>query len=92
ERAAFLAGQSEAQTVHEDGPVVTIVGPVKYHLVQWTKDLTVANAILQAGYFGKGDPRSITIIRNGARIPINPQDLLAGKDFSLLSGDVLLID
>ncbi len=91
ERAAFLAGQRQAQATQNQGPTVIVVGPVKYHMISWTQDLTVAHAIIQAEYFGPGDPKNLLVIRKGVQIPIDPQDLLTGKDFPLGPGDILEI-
>ena len=93
-REAFLAGQQQAmarmQQVQTQGPQVTLVGPVKNTSVPWNADLTVAKAIVAAGYFGK-DPRAIVILRQGKAYTIDPQELLRGDDVPLESGDIVQI-
>jgi hypothetical protein len=92
-QAAFAAGQqqglAQAQQLQQPGTNVTVVGPVKYTLVPWTEEMTVARAIIAAQYLATGDPRQIVILRSGQQIPVDPKALLAGEDQPLLAGDVL---
>jgi hypothetical protein len=90
-RSAFLAGQQQAlqQAQTKAGPNVTVIGPVKYTVVPWTSELTVAGAIIAADYFASSDPREIIILRNGQQISVDPKRLLNGEDQPLQSGDVL---
>ena len=94
-KAAFLAGQQEAASrsklAEMSAANVTIIGPVRNPAVSWSEDLTLAKAILAAGYVPASDPRQIVIIRNGEAIMIEPKRLLAGEDVPLLRGDVLQI-
>lgn len=93
-REAFMAGQQQAMERllrERSGPTVTVIGPVTMPVVTWKEDLTVANAIVAAGYQGKGDPKQIVIIRNGFGIPVDPKGLLSGHDVPLEKGDVLQI-
>ena len=95
-QAAFLAGQQQAmvrmqqqQLQQARGAVVSIVGPVSNPNIAWTQDLTVAKAILAAGYTGNGDPSHIFIIRNGQAIQLDPKQLMSGEDPPLQPGDVV---
>jgi hypothetical protein len=90
-RAAFLAGQQQVlQRMQQGTPVnITILGPVSNPIVTWSNDLTLAKAIIAAGYNGRTDPKEIVIHRNGQSIPVDPQTLLNGEDVPLLSGDVI---
>ncbi len=92
-QAAFLAGQQQALS-HSNQPgaqIVTVIGQVRTPTLTWTQDLTLANAIIAAGYLGASDPVQIIIIRNGQPIPIDPKHLLGGKDVMLQAGDTVHI-
>ena len=54
--------------------------------------MTVAKAIVAAGYEGKGEPRQIVILRNGYAIPVEAKQLLSGEDVPLQAGDMLQIN
>jgi len=90
-KKAFLAGQSEAtrRMVENLGPSVTIEGEVRQPFLPWTKDLTLAKAIVKAEYYGAQDPKKITIIRNGEELPVDPARLLSGDDYPVAPGDVI---
>ena len=94
-KAAYLAGQqdaaSRAKLAEMSAANVTIIGPVRNPAVSWSEDLTLAKAILAAGYVPHNDPRQIVIIRHGEAMMIEPKRLLAGEDVPLLRGDVLQI-
>jgi len=92
--AAFMAGQQQAmiaRTPQPAGNIVTIVGPVKTPQLQWTQDLTLARAIVAAGYESSTDPQQIMIVRNGQAVPVDPKALLAGEDVPLLPGDMVVV-
>jgi protein involved in polysaccharide export with SLBB domain len=90
-KAAFLAGQQQAMARMQQtrGAVVTILGPVTNPNIPWTQDLTVAKAIVDAGYTGANDPTHIVIVRNGQAITIDPKKLLSGEDVPLQAGDFI---
>ena len=93
-RAAFMAGQQQAmvaRTPQPAGNVVTVVGPVRTPSVTWTQDLTLAKAIINAGYDSPVDPKQIMIVRNGQAVPVDPKALLAGEDVPLLPGDMVVL-
>src|SRR5205807_3681366 len=54
-RDAFIAGQQESfrQMQQNQTPTVTFFGPVNNAAVLWTKDLTLAQALLKAEYTGR---------------------------------------
>ncbi len=93
EQAAFLAGQRqgrlEALQAEMRGPSVTIMGPVRNPAVPWTMDLTLAKAIVAAGYTGKSDPTQITIVRSGRTFRVDVNKFLAGQDLPLQPRDVV---
>jgi len=94
-RDAYVAGQQQAMTKlmqERAGPSVTIIGPVRSPTVTYTEDLTVAKAILLAGYEPPSPPKQIIILRNGFAIPVDPKQLLAGQDVPLQKGDMLQIN
>jgi hypothetical protein len=97
-RAAFAAGQVQGaarvqaqwqQQPSFQGPSVSFVGAVNNHVLPWTQDLTLAQAIIAAQYQLPGDPNQIVIIRGGQEIPVSPRALLHGEDVPLLPGDVI---
>ena len=51
-QAAYFAGQQQAmmRMSQPQTPVVTFIGPVRNPMVQWSEGLTLANAIVAAGY------------------------------------------
>jgi hypothetical protein len=94
-RSAFIAGQQQAMMMRSlqpaTGPSVTFVGPVNNGLVKWRHDLTLAQAIVEAGYNSQTDPQQIMIVRNGQAVPIDPKQLLSGADVPLLAGDMVIL-
>jgi hypothetical protein len=90
---AFFAGQQQAMVrmSQPQQPVVTFIGPVRIPTVLWSQDLTLAKAIVAAGYDAKADPRQIMIVRNGQAIPVDPKKLLEGEDIPLVAGDLVQI-
>jgi hypothetical protein len=95
-RAAFLAGQQQAMTRAQtepqpEGATVTLAGNVKNPLIPWTPGLTLAKAILDAQYTGKGDPVSIYVVHNGLASSVDPRKLLNGEDIPLQAGDIVQI-
>jgi hypothetical protein len=90
-RAAYQAGRRAALAEQANqGPVVQVVGDVENHVIPWTEDLTLIQALVAADYQGVGDPSSIAIIRNGEQIPVNPELLLhrqRDQDMPLEAGD-----
>ena len=92
--AAFMAGQQQAMMARAPQPagnVVTVVGPVHTPSLPWTQDLTLAKAIINAGYDSAVDPKQIMIVRNGQAIPVDPKSLLAGQDVPLMPGDMIVL-
>ena len=65
--AAYQAGQREAllELYERKFAVVTVLGPVRVPKLDWTEDLTLAQAIVAADYQRATVPRQI-IIRRGA--------------------------
>jgi hypothetical protein len=92
-RAAFMAGQQQAmmQMAQPHPAVVTFIGPVRNPTVPWSQGLTLAKAIVDAGYQAPSDPQHIMIVRNGQAIPVDPKQLLQGEDIPLVAGDLVQI-
>ncbi len=86
---AYRAGQQQAlQQLYENKfPIVTVVGPVRNPKLDWTKDLTLARAIVKAELQGLGEPREIILRRGNEAAHITPKQLLAGDDWDLQPGD-----
>lgn len=89
--AAFMAGQQQgmmqAQDLQRTG--VRFIGNVKNPLIEWTQDLTLAEAIIAAEYQGRNAPGEIIILRRGQAIHFEPHRLLNGDDMPLLPGDTV---
>ena len=94
-KAAYLAGEQEAMArairAQATAANVTVIGPVRTPLLSWSPDLTLAKAILAAGYVPASEPKQIVVIRNGIVTQIEPAKLLAGEDMPLQQGDVIQI-
>lgn len=69
---------------------VIVKGNVRYPVVPWTDDLTVSKAIVQADYIGLRNPLTISIMRQGERLFVDPVRLQLGIiDPWLEAGDIL---
>lgn len=68
-------------------PVVWIVGPVRWPVLDWHRSLTLAQALLAAEYIPEKEPRLILLHRGTVTLPIDPARLLEGEDWALLPGD-----
>ena len=94
-KAAYAAGQRDALMSMRQSPsqtlTINITGDVQNSSIPWTADLTLAKAIVAAGYNGKADPTTIVIVRNGKAIQVDPQKLLSGQDVPIMPQDVIAI-
>lgn len=90
-RAAYAAGQQDMlrRLTLARSPTVTINGEVRTPIVPWTEDLTLAKALVAAGYYGRSDPTEIIIFRAGQVTRVDPKQLLTGEDVPLQPGDVV---
>ncbi len=90
---AFLEGQRQALASRPavQGPSVSFMGPVRNQTVPWSPSLTLAHALVMAGYLGQKDPQLIIIKRQEEEIPVDPRHLLGGVDVPLVMGDVIEI-
>ena len=90
-RAAYNAGQQDAMArmSQVEKLNITVVGPVRNSMVAWKDELTLASALLAAEYLSNTDPRQILIMRKGMAIPVDPNQLLNGKDVPLQPGDII---
>jgi len=69
---------------------VIVKGNVRYPVLPWTDDLTVTRAIVQAEYVGFRRPYTISIMRQGERLFVDPARLMLGIiDPWLEAGDIL---
>ncbi|MBP7827681.1 MAG: hypothetical protein BWX84_02890 [Verrucomicrobia bacterium ADurb.Bin118] len=91
--AAYQAGQREAllELYERKFAVVTVLGPVRVPKLDWTEDLTLAQAIVAADYQRATVPRQIIIRRGAEQFSIDPQQLLNGTDWPLQPGDQIEI-
>ena len=91
---AFLAGEQQAMLARAPQPnskTVTLVGPFRTPSIPWTEGLSLAKAIVNAGYESPKDPKGIMIVRNGQAVPVDPKALLAGEDVPLMPGDMIVL-
>lgn len=91
-RKAYLAGQAAALNSTIVRTNIVVLGDVQNHELLWTDDLTLARAIVAAGYDGLHDPKRITLQRQGEQADINPKDLLRGGDVPLEPGDIITVN
>ena len=71
---------------------IIVRGNVRYPVIPWTQDMTVAKAILEADYLSARDPLTIIIRRKGDRIFVSPKRLTHGTVNPWLEpGDILEI-
>jgi hypothetical protein len=92
EKAAYIAGRQsamEAQQSLQQVPMVRFSGPVVNSNVPWTPDLTLARALVEAGYQAPHEPSAIYVVRNGRAMQIDVKRLLAGEDMPLQNGDMV---
>jgi len=82
----MIARQSQQQ-----GPTITVLGEVRNQMVPWTVDLTLAKAVVEAGFYGRTDPTQIIIQRDGKEIQCDPKRLLTGDDVALQPNDVIIL-
>ena len=91
-RAAYIAGQQAAyQSVGQTMTDVVVLGNVEKHEVPWASGLTLTQALATANYMGSHDPQEIILKRNSAETPVDPKELLAGKDVPLQPGDIISV-
>lgn len=94
QRAAYAAGRqygelaaAQAGVAKEGEPAITFSGDVEHRSIPWREDLTLAQAILEAGHNGRRDPRYIVVHRGGQEFKAPAWRLLRGDDFRIEPGD-----
>lgn len=90
---AFNAGQQQAiaQLQQQSPTNIQVMGDVQNNNLAWTEGLTLAQAIVSAGYRGLREPQEIFIYRGGQAIAIEPKALLRGEDELLEPGDRIIL-
>jgi len=74
------------------GAYVMVQGQVRNPYIRWTEGLTLAQAIVQADYFGFADPHEIVVVRQGVSFAVDPRHLLRGLANGVLEpGDLIVI-
>ena len=88
---ALIRAQQEALAVDQlKQPSVYVHGPVQKHVVPWREDLTLAEALLEAGYTQVFSPHAIRVSRQGKLHNIDVRRLLRGTENPVLEqGDVV---
>jgi len=89
----FAAGQEEAFALLQRSGiyVVRMVGPFQRPVVLWREEMTLAQAILDAGFLGQDAPTQILIQHGLIMERIAPARLLQGEDVPIQPGDVIHI-
>ena len=87
----LIRRQQEALAIEQlKQPVVYFRGLVQKPIVTWREDLTLAEALLEAGYTQPLSPRVIRVHRQGRSHNVDVTRLLRGMDNPLLEpGDVV---
>jgi hypothetical protein len=90
-QAQFAAGQEDAFAMLQRSgiQVVRMVGPFQRPVLPWRHGMTLAQAILEAGYLDPKAPATILIQRGPKAVPINPNTLLQGEDVPVEAGDAV---
>lgn len=90
-QSAYLAGKTAAEErARQAATMVFVRGDVRNPTVPWKEGMTLADAILAAGWRGLRDPRRVLVTREGQTVPVEMSLLLRGEDnFELLAGDTL---
>lgn len=90
-QSAFIAGKTAAEErARQAQRMVFVRGVVRNPTIPWKEGLTLADAILAAGWRGQRDPRRVLVTREGQTVPVDMRTLLRGEDnFELLAGDTL---
>lgn len=91
-QTAYLAGQraAYANIAAAQRTSVVVLGQVQKPEVPWQENLTLAQAIVAAGYTGS-TPKEIILLRQGETTRIDPKNLLRGNDVPLQPGDTITI-
>ena len=91
EQTQFAAGQEDAFAMLQRSgiQVVRMMGPFQRPVLQWRHGMTLAQAILEAGYLDPKAPATILIQRGPTAMPVNPNTLLQGEDVSVEAGDAV---
>ena len=87
---AFRAGQAQATMAAEakqNG--ISFSGQVLNPIVPWTEGLTLAHAIVAAGWNGLKDPRLVIVTRAGERVELTPNESVAAAELPLEPGDAV---
>jgi hypothetical protein len=67
-------------------------GDVRNRIIPWSENLTLAAALVEADYFGRMDPLSVTVTRGRKVQRFSTSRLLNGADMFLEPGDVIDIN
>lgn len=76
--------QQAIQIEQMQHPAVYVRGPVQKPIVAWREGLTLAEALLDAGYTQTLSPRAIRVTRAGRVYPIDVRRLLRGTENPVL--------
>lgn len=91
-REAFIQGQLAAK-MQSQPQIITVKGDVMNPILPYSKDLTLAKALISARWRGIREPKFITIIRGEESFKIKTSDFLAaGEDLPLEPGDIIVLE
>mgnify|MGYP001171167289 FL=1 len=88
----FMQGQIAAKSQSQQ-QIITVKGDVMNSVIPYTKDMTLAKALIAARWSGIRDPKYITITRGEESYKIKASDFFtAGEDLPLEPGDVIILE
>jgi len=77
----LIRSQQQALAIDQMGaPAVYFVGPVQQPVVLWREDLSLAEALLEAGYKSQFSPHAIRVTRQRRTYNVDVQRLLRGTE------------
>lgn len=94
QRAAFAAGRHTArlesqqtQAAENAPPVITFSGAVRNAAIPWREELSLSQAIVEAGHGSRRNPRAIFVHRGSDVFQVPAWRLMHGEDFQVEPGD-----
>ena len=88
---AFQLGERQGSiTAEQIKTAVFFKGQVRNTAIPWHPGMTLSQGILEAGYLGRQDPRTIIVTRNGIPALVDVRRLMRGQeDGEILPHDMI---
>lgn len=94
QRAAYAMGlqsgrmeQRSHQQSEADATSITFSGAAKSAAIPWREELSLSQAIVEAGHSGRRNPRAVFVHRGSDVFQVPAWRLLHGEDFQIEPGD-----